>query len=57
MVFPCPLRAIGLKLAICLVNGWVGDKATNRCSHNLGPPYILDSIQLFQYIVIELYGT
>jgi hypothetical protein len=47
MAVPRPLRVISLKLAICLVNGRVGDKATSRCSHNLGTQDILDSIQLF----------
>jgi len=47
---PHLFRAIILKLAICLINGWVGDKVTSRCSHNLGPWDILDSIQLFQSI-------
>jgi hypothetical protein len=47
---PRLFRAINLKLAICLINGWVGDEVTSRCSHNLGPWDILDSIQLFQSI-------
>jgi len=48
---PCPLRAVNFKLPICLVNGRVGDKASSRCSHNLGLWNILDSVQLFQSIV------
>ncbi len=47
MAVPLLFRAINLKLAICLINSWVGDKVTSRCSHNLGPGNIFDSIQLF----------
>jgi hypothetical protein len=51
MAVPLLFSAINLKLAICLINGWVGDKVFSKCSHNLDPRDILDSIQLFQSIV------
>lgn len=47
MVVPRLFRANHFKLTIYLVNARAGGKATNKCSHNLGPRDILDSIQLF----------
>jgi hypothetical protein len=47
MVLPHPFKVVNLKLTIYLVNGRAGDKATRRCSHNLGPCDILDPFSYF----------
>ncbi len=44
---PHLFKASSFKLTICLINGWAGGQGHNRCSYNLGPQDILDSIQLF----------